>query len=94
MSKFKEGDIITDNELVLAAEVIQVDVDGDCIEILVVDHEFVENVGNETWVNAGSFSFKEVPLATEAPVHLKSAAQQSNNLTDFSLENIFAMRMF
>ena len=92
MSKFKVGDIITDGELVLAAEVIQVD--GSDIEILVIEHEFVEKVGFQVWVDANDFSFKEMPVATTAPVHLKSAVQQSNNLTDFSLENIFAMKMF
>ena len=92
MSKFKLGDIITDGDLVLAAEVIQVA--GSDIEILVMDHEFVENVGDQEWVDADYFFFKEMPVATTAPVHLKSAAQQSNNLTDFSLENIFAMKMF
>lgn len=92
MSKFKVGDIITDGELVLAAEVIQVD--GSDIEICVVDHEFLDCVGDEEWVDADDFFFKEMPVATTAPVHLKSAAQQSNNLTDFSLENIFAMKMF
>lgn len=92
MSKFKVGDIITDGDLVLAAEVIQVA--GSDIEILIIDHEFVDNVGDQEWVDANDFSFKEMPVAIESPVHLKSAVQQSNNLTDFSLENIFAMKMF
>lgn len=92
MSKFKVGDIITDGELILAAEVIQVD--GSDIEICVIDHEFGDCIGDEEWVDANDFSFKEIPVAVEAPVQLKSAVQQSNNLTDFSLENIFAMKMF
>lgn len=92
MSKFKVGDIVTDGELILSAEVIAVD--GNDISIEVLDHEFSDCVGDENWVDADDFTFKESKVATEAPVYLKSSVQTSNSLEDFSLANIFAIKGF
>jgi len=92
MSKFKVGDIVTDGELILSAEVISVD--GNDISIEVLDHEFSDCVGDEDWVDANDFTFKETPVATEAPVYVSKPSNSPSSLSEFSLENIFAMKMF
>jgi len=92
MSKFKVGDIITDGELIKTAEVIAVD--GNDISIEVLDHEFSDCVGDEDWVDSDDFNFKQMPVAIEAPVYVSKPSNSSNSLSEFSLENIFAMKMF